>query len=382
MKKSPGAHVVWTIAVVLSLTIVGTSIAGSTSTWKLTALYGPTGTDWEGTVANDVSDLGLVGGAWIDEDFRFHGAYWRRGKAYDVATEIGIPTGTTLSNVYSVNAAGVMGGTASSLDGWTVVAMLWDTKKDTWTNLHPDDDTALTSGIAGINGWGDAAGYVMELAPSHPWGVHFRACVWLKKDSTATFLPGTDEYFYSEATGINAWRTISGFAVTTAGAWHAVIWKRTKNGTYELIDLQDDEFDDDLVQSTATDVGERGTVVGYGWYDRDHRQLAYTWTAKGGLSFLDEDDTGRSVAYKAAGTLVAGGIGAGSWSGGPVSDDAAVWIRGKLKVVATSWGDYDSLEASSVNRWGTVVGAAFLEPDADDPDSNYPLAFSARFSCR
>ena len=50
--------------------------------WVVSILEGPS-EDSVGTLANDVSDTGYIGGAWFDESGGWHAAYWYDVEAYD-----------------------------------------------------------------------------------------------------------------------------------------------------------------------------------------------------------------------------------------------------------------------------------------------------------
>lgn len=373
------AGVVCVLAFGLSLGLVGFSRAGS-ATWEVTTLDGPEDVTWYGTVANDVSDSGYVAGAWVDVGGRFHATYWYQGTAYDLATEIGQPEGTTYSNVLSINSAGLMGGNALNTDGSVYVAMLWDVQHGTSTNIHPhgEFDDLVYSNVKGVNAGGDVVGEIVQAPYDAPYGWLKSAYVWPKGDTVGHKLPGWEDYAYGEATGIASNGTIAGWGVDPDDfTWHALLWVRDDHGDYELVDLQDEEFaDTDFTDTTAFDVSESGMVVGYGWKDYDYtvQPVPFAWTAQDGLVELDEDATGYGIPWKANGNFAAGGIGMTARN---LSNDAVVWWRGELQVVVASFGDYDYCEASSVTSGGIVVGIGLMDEDSTDPAAPYPIAFVA-----
>jgi len=358
--------------------LVGSVEAGRQCTWVVSILEGPS-EDSAGTLANDISDTGYIGGAWFDEFAGWHAAYWYRGDAYDLEDEIGIPEGTVYSNVLSINNGGLMVGDAWSADYSKYVGALWDLRRETCTELTTDSDDLLAVYVYGVNAPGDVVGAVIEAVTVSP-GFQFHAYIWPRNDRDGYKLPTTDDFLHTVCYGINARGAIAGLGVTWDGEVHALLWKKDAYGDYELIDLQEEEFDDsDLIMSQAYDVGEHGAVVGNGLWDADEPPVPFVWSRRGGVETLDTGDSDTGIAWKAVGNYIAGGIGTGgSLFGQNISDDGVVWRNGTLHVVATSHEGYDYFESSSVNRRGVVVGIALKEYDEDDPSTMIPGGFVAR----
>ncbi len=385
MRISARTKLVLAVVIAVSFGLVGSSTASGKDKcdWKVTLLEGPADEDWKGTLANDVSDSGLIGGSWFDEYLGWHAAYWWKGKCYDMATEVGIPADTTQSNVMSINARGLMGGYAYSDDYSVYEAMLWNVCKETYVNLHPDDwDASL---VYGINARGDAVGYVVEDPsaenPALPYWVH--AYVWPKNDRDGFTLPGTYDFVYSEAFGINASGWIVGWGVTEEFRFQALLWKKDKCGDYELVNLHEDEIDGETwIDSGGLDISESGKVIGRVWSGIGVPAQPFEWTSKNGFELLDDGDDGEGagVAWKAVGKYIAGGVGEGRvWLGQAIADKAVVWGKKGLETVADSKDGYESFEASSVSRRGVVVGFAIMDDDEDDTtqEDMFPRGFVA-----
>ena len=387
MHFSTRTWLVLAVVITVSLGLVGSSAAGQKCTWKVKLLDGPAKEDWYGTLANDISDTGLIGGSWFDENLGWHAAYWWKGKCYDLETECGIPSGTDQSNVMSINAKGLLAGYAyDGTNPYFQQAVLWNAKKETYTNLHPEDwDASL---VYGINARGDCCGFVVEDPSTEngvlPYWVH--AYVWPKNDRDGFTLPGTYDFLYSEAFGINSRGDVVGWGVVLGDAgfeFQALLWKKNWWGKYKLYNLHLKEIDGDTwIDSSALDITECGKVLGRVWDGKGVPAQPYEWTCKGGFELLDDGEKGEGagVAWKGVGKYIAGGVGEGrTWLGQAISDSAAVWVKGKLCVVVDEKGDYKSFEASSVNRWGAAAGFAIMDDDEDDTtmDDMFPRGWVA-----
>ena len=357
MRISARGLLIWAVVVGVVVGLAGSSAADDDDkyTWKVSKLASPS-TKAKGWFPNDIASNGLIGGGWLDENQGFHAAYWKKGKGYDVATEIGLPSGATNSNILSVNSSGLMGGNAT---GAIYGAVLWDLKKDKYYDLHPDDPTGafyVASNVAGVNERGDAVGWVVRVPAAdadNPLGYDMLPWIWPKKNRDGYALPSQDDFWYATCSGINSCGVVSGVGIVKKDSgpfeFHALLWKKNKKGKYELYDLQDEEFDgSDYVESEANDVSEKGEVVGRAWEDPGVvPAVPYSWKKKGGIKALDIDTESYGIAWKAVGKYVAGGIGQGTeLFGQGFTDDAVVWVKGKLHVVVKKIGDFTNCEAS------------------------------------
>jgi hypothetical protein len=358
------------LALVPLLAFPGTAPQAKEKTWVVTVLEGPSGHSWTGTFGNDVSDSGSVVGAWFDADELMHAAYWVDGVCHDLESEIGAPEGTTQSYLNTVNAHGLMGG-GIILDDGSYRAVLWDVTAETYKSLHP-------AGYAGsrvytVNASGDAVGWVETTD-----GVEV-AWVWPKGGGTGQALPGQSDYDNVRANAINSSGMIVGQGQDgtwmAPGSWELPVWVPLvwirKGQSWELVDIRED-CEDGLPMIRAYDVSEDGEVVGRRW-DEFLYTAAWSWTAEDGYVELDDDETGDGSAWRVVGQTVAGGIGFGPLGNSEqdwISDDAAIWVKGKLEIVATEV-EYDGetyayVDGASINRKGVATGFCFRFP-ADPP---------------
>jgi len=324
--------------------------------WVVKVLKLPDG--WEGGVANDVSDSGLIGGGFRNEGDRWAvPAFWKKGKPYEVIEAIGVPDGyeDAFGIVMSINNSQLAGATWNS--PFDQVAMKWDVCKKTFLNLHPGDDY-IASGAWGINARGDVCGFLIEPVVG---GIARVPYVWRHCGKETELTRG--DFAQGWTSGINSWGMVSGWAFDDFSEVHAVFWgwKGKMTDLHDEIEeaLKDELNGGSLDQTIAYDVHENGMVVGQAYVAANYLTWPWSWTKKRGVKILDTGKVEGGVAWKAVGAGIAGSV-------GPLAEqDAAVWVKGRLDVIPDVKG-YDFSEGSSLNRRGMVVGYA-AEDELVDP---------------
>lgn len=239
--------------------------------------------------------------------------------------------------LYDINERGmIIGGCRTSSDAWHATV---------WIDGRATDLSSLlgsSSTVWALNNRGEIAGASRTATDET------HAFVWTKQDGKRDLgtLPGGD---WSSALSINNRGDIVGIARTADGSYHAVLWPA--GGAIQDLGTLGGE------RSEATDINDRGQVVGFSYIPGGYETHAFVWTQQDGMRDL------------------------GTLSGGSMSMAEAINNRGEIVGVSTSadgqslavlWTAQEGIRdlgtlpggsasgATEINDRGQIVGYSYL----------------------
>jgi len=252
--------------------------------------------------------------------------------------------GFTLSNPTSINTKGEIAGAVQATNLGMYQATVWN-------NGTPSLLTPLVAGefsnALGINDLGDVVG-VCGAAPNNT------AVVWLGggAPSALASLAGSTQYL---ATAINNSEAITGYAKTSAGAWHALFWS---SPTAAATDLGAPTGYQGTIAVGINSAGEiagnayfgpgGGNSNGFTWENGQFTVLTAPSGFGSGTTFATVsaiNSEGEVVGYATSGNTTHAVL----WEGGKAIDLNSVVSLGGIGVV---------LEATGINDYGQIVAAA------------------------
>ena len=322
-----------------------------------------------GSFAYAVNNLGQIVGASTvtetDAGSPTHAFFWEDGQMIDIGALTG-PEGD-FSGAEDINDSAQVVGQSSNQIG-NYVAYLW--QNGTMQELPGITEDNYNSYATAINNTGVAVGasWSTEGCPSDVACMH--AVRWQDGQVQDLGTLGGDS---STAFAINERGDIVGYSQTTAGLWHAFLWRKG-----QMVDLgphPDTEF------STAEIINNRGQVFGAVgvlgeqsrptmWYRGDSTlvQDLYPELGQYDANLYDTNEAGVLVGSYWPEGWPAFPLNAFTFSGGVFRDLSDLW-----GTPSNAWG---------INNDGWIVGEGTITqevPDPDDPEATITLTFTHAF---
>ncbi len=275
------------MVIALGITQFTTTQATTTFSYAVTDLGTLGGNE---SVAYDINDSGqAVGHSTVNSGSRTNAVLWSNGTLTDLRQVISIPynyavainnagqvvcnieLGSHISgripyiwqngnvtNIFQSNQSGYATAinNVGQVVGWDVSqsAFIWQNGSTTYLNSLGDNTSNNNDRASDINNKGQIVGYA-----STSNGNQLHAVLW--ENNTVTDLGTLPGGSNSEALGINNPSTVVGWSETSSGIKHAVSWQNNQITDLGTLDSNG---------TKATDINNRGTIVGYSFTINDY----------------------------------------------------------------------------------------------------------------